>query len=184
MIRSVIKYGLIIILAFSIGKAQGQQYTEYDLKAAYVYNFSKFITWPSTAFESSESDFKIVVFGSSPITGVLYKALKNRKIMGREISIKVIYSLDDLEDAHILFVSKGMQKEIKQVVSACEYQTTLVIGDVIEGFCQSGGIINFTQKSSKYRFEINNQAAQKSGLKISSKLLALARIISSEEIKF
>ena len=184
MIRSVLKYSIIIIFALSFGKAQGQQYTEYDLKSAYVFNFSKFITWPTSAFESTESDFKIVVFGSSPITSVLYKALKGRKIMGRNISIKVIYSIEDLEDAHILFVSKGMQKELKQVISKYENKATLVIGDVIEGFCQSGGIINFTEKSSKYRFEINNQAAQKTGLKISSKLLSLARIISSEEIKF
>ena len=185
LIKGFIKYGLILLLSLSIiDKVQGQQYTEYDLKAAYIYNFSKFIVWPKNIFKTENSDFNIVVYGSSPITEVLYKALKNRKIMGRNISIKVIYSLDDLEDAHILFVSKDMQENIKEVIDACNDKAILVIGDVLEGFCQAGGLINFTPKSSKYRFEINHQVAQKSKLKISSKLLALARIISSEEIEF
>ena len=77
-----------------------------------------------------------------------------------------------------------MQENIKEVIDACNDKAILVIGDVLEGFCQAGGLINFTPKSSKYRFEINHQVAQKSKLKISSKLLALARIISSEEIEF
>jgi len=184
LIKSVITYGLLLVLALSVGKVKAQQYTEYDLKAAYIYNFSKFVNWPSSSFEDESDDFEIVVYGSSPITEVLYKALKNRKIRGRSISIKVIYDLKNLGDAEILFVSKDMQKDIKNIVNICEGSPILIIGDILEGFCQSGGIINFTQKSSKYRFEINNQAAQRAGLKISSKLLALARIVSSEEIKF
>jgi len=171
-------------LALSFSKAQAQQYTEYDLKAAYIYNFSKFIIWPKRAFENENSDFQIVVYGSSPVTGVLYKALKGRKIMGRNISIKVIYNLRDLGNAQILFVSKDMQEHLKETINICENTTTLVIGDVLEGFCQAGGMINFTPKSSKYRFEINKQVAQKSQLKVSSKLLALARIIRSEEVEF
>ena len=184
MIKSLLKYGLILALTFIVSKGWAQQYTEYDLKAAYVYNFSKFITWPANTFENETSDFTIVVYGSSPITEVLYKALKNRTIRGRHISIKVIYNLDDLKDAQILFVSQSMQKDLKAIVSLTENRSILVIGDVIDGFCQAGGIIDFTEKSSKYRFEINNQAALKAHLKISSKLLSLARIISSEEVKF
>jgi hypothetical protein len=182
--KQAIKYCIIIILSLFAHKAIAQQYTEYDLKAAYIYNFSKFVSWPIQAFETDTEDFKIVVFGDSPITKVLLKALKNRKILNREISIKVIYRIKDLEDAHILFVSKLMQHQSKEIIDLCESKSILVVGDVIENFCQLGGTINFTRKSSKYRFEINNQSAKESGLKISSKLLALARIISSEEIKF
>lgn len=184
MIKLILKYSLIIILFLSIGKVHAQQYTEYDLKAAYVYNFSKFIFWPKTVFNNDESDFNIVVYGSSPITEVLYKALKNHKIRGRNISIRVIYNLADLGNAQILFVSKDMQENIKEVVTICNSQSVLVIGDALEGFCQAGGFVNFTPKSSKYRFEINRQAVEKSKLRISSKLLALARIIKSEEIEF
>ena len=110
--------------------------------------------------------------------------MAGREILGRHISIKVIYKIEDLQEAQILFVSKEMQTQLKSTVSACNNKSILIVGDIIEGFCQSGGIINFTQKSSKFRFEINNQSAQKSNLKISSKLLSLARIISSEEIQF
>ena len=165
-------------------KAQAQQYTEYDLKAAYVFNFSKFVSWPESSFKSADSKFKIVVLGSSPITPVLHKALKGRTILGKAISIQSVYEIDDIEEPQIIFVSKDMQSQMKQIVKFCENKPILIIGDVIDGFCQSGGIINFTIKSSKYRFEINNAAAKQANLKISSKLLALARIISSEEIKF
>jgi len=183
LIKAVLKYGLIILILFSV-KVRAQQYTEYDLKAAYIYNFSKFVTWPPNTFRNQTSKFKIVILGESPITSILNKALKNRKIMGREISIQVIYQVDDLKDAQILFVSKEMQNNLQSISDICLNQPILLIGDVIEGFCQAGGVINFTEKSSKYRFEINNQVAQSSHLKISSKLLALARIVSSEEIKF
>ncbi len=183
MIKAILKYGLILLILFSV-KVRAQQYTEYDLKAAYIYNFSKFVTWPNNTFKNQTSKFKIVVLGESPITPILNKALKNRKIMGRDISIQVIYQIDDLKDAQILFVSKEMQNQVQAISDKCINKSILVIGDVIEGFCQAGGVINFTEKSSKYRFEINNQIAKQSHLTISSKLLALARIVSSEEIKF
>lgn len=184
LIKTFLKYGVIIILFLFTAKAQAQQYTEYDLKAAYLYNFSKFVSWPENSFENEASEFHIVVFGDSPITSVLFKAMAGRKILGRPISIKVIYKIEDLEEAQILFISKDMQTQLKSTISACNNKSILIVGDAIEGFCQSGGIINFTRKSSKFRFEINNQSAQRNNLKISSKLLSLARIISSEEIQF
>jgi hypothetical protein len=184
LIKTILKYGLIILLAFVFSKAKGQQYTEYDLKAAYVYNFSKFVNWPETSFKSETSPFIITVFGDNPITPVLNKALKSKNIKGREIKIRVIYNIEEIGETHILFVSRDAQGQLAQIIKHCENQSILVVGDIIENFCQSGGIINFTAKSSKYRFEINNQAAHNSNLKISSKLLALSRIVSSEEIKF
>lgn len=184
MIKAILKYGLVLTLALIFAGAKGQQYTEYDLKAAYIFNFSKFVTWPESAYISETSDFNIIVFGDSPVTPVLQKALKNKQVMGRNISIKVIYSVDQITDAHILFVSRDAYSNLNTIISKCDKKSILVVGDIIENFCQSGGIINFTPKSSKYRFEINNQAARNSKLMISSKLLALARIVTSEEIKF
>jgi len=179
-----LKYYLIILIALFANKVMSQQYTEYDLKAAYVYNFSKFVTWPSYAFENDQSSFDIVVLGESPITKVLLKALKDRKILNRNISIKVINNVEEIRGAQLVFLSKNMQAKTKEVVAYCKNKPILLVGDVIEGFCQSGGTINFTPKASKYRFEINNQATKSSQIVISSKLLALARIINGDEIKF
>lgn len=183
LIKFIIKYSLLVLILF-VGRAHAQQYTEYDLKAAYLYNFSKFVSWPENAFETENSNFEITVIGDSPITDVLFKAFKGRKIEGRRITISVVYTVEDLETSHLLFVSKDMESELSSILTKLSNAPTLLVGDVIEGFCRSGGIINFTKKSSKYRFEINNQSAIKSNIKISSKLLSLARIISSEEIKF
>lgn len=164
--------------------AKAQQYTEYDLKAAYIYNFSKFVSWPTESIEPKSEKFQIVIFGNSPISPTLYQALKGRRIQGKEISIRVVYLIENIGNPHIIFVAKKMKLQTNELVSYCENKPILLIGDVIDGFCQMGGIINFTKKSSKYRFEINNKQSQNSKLKISSKLLALARIIRSEEIKF
>ncbi len=182
--RVVVKYGLIVLLALVFSKARGQQYTEYDLKAAYVYNFSKFVEWPNSVFDNHKSPFVITVFGDNPIVPVLHKALNSKHIKGRDIKIRVIYSVQDIGHTHILFVSRNYQALVGDIINSSQNKPILVVGDVVENFCQAGGIINFTPKSSKYRFEINYQSAQNSKLKISSKLLALSRIISSEEIRF
>ena len=172
---------MFTILSFSLS---AQQYTEYDLKAAYIFNFSKFVSWPATAFDNDESDFNIVVFGESPITKILINAFKGRKILNRDISIKVIYRIEDLPETHILFVSKEMQLETANLIEKIGDKPILLVGDVVESFCQFGGTINFTSRSSKYQFEINNNAAIRSHLRISSKLLALSKIITNDEIKF
>lgn len=172
---------MFAVLSYSLS---AQQYTEYDLKAAYIFNFSKFVSWPQAAFENEDSDFNIVVFGDSPITKVLFKAFKGRKILNRDISIKVVYRIEDLPEAHILFVSKEMQLETANLIEEIGEKPILLVGDVVESFCQLGGTINFTSRSSKYQFEINNNAANRSHLRISSKLLALSKIITSDEIKF
>lgn len=184
MTKYLLKYYLLIVFTTLSFSLSAQQYTEYDLKAAYVFNFSKFVSWPTNAFENDDSDFNIVVFGDSPITKVLFKAFKGRKIQNRDISIKVIYRIEDLPNTHILFVSKEMQVEVANLIEHINDKPILVVGDVVESFCQLGGTINLTSRSSKYQFEINNNAAIKSHLKISSKLLALSKIITSDEIKF
>ena len=161
-----------------------QQYTDYELKAAYIFNFSKFVSWPQNAFDKDDGDFNIVVFGDSPITKVLFNAFKGRKIQNRDISIKVIYRIEDLPETHILFVSREMQVEVVNLIESINDKPILVVGDVVESFCQLGGTINFTSRSSKYQFEINNNSAIRAHLRISSKLLALSKIITINEIKF
>jgi len=174
----------LVFLGLLMYKAQAQQYTEYDLKAAYIYNFSKFIKWPDHSFPQDTSSFQITILGDSPITEVLHKAMKGRKVGSRDIHIRVVHKVEQIGSPHILFVSKNMQKIIPNIVKQCGNKPILIVGDVLDGFCQSGGVINFTPKSSKFRFEINNEAAQHFNLKISSKLLALSRIVTSDEIKF
>ena len=184
MNKRFLKYYLVIVFAILSVSVSAQQYTEYDLKAAYIFNFSKFVSWPQNTFEHDDSDFNIAVFGESPITKVLLAAFKGRKIQNREISIRVFYRIEDLPKAQIVFVSKGMQLETANLIEIIDNRPILLVGDAVESFCQLGGVINFTARGSKYQFEINNNAAISLHLKISSKLLALSKIISNDEIKF
>ncbi len=157
-----------------------QQYTVSELKAAYLYNFSKFVEWPKSSFESRNSKFVITVLGESNVSKVLNKAFKNRTIMGHKISIRVVYDIDDIRNPHIIFVTKGHQRNLKKILDKIGERSILTVGDVIKDFCQLGGIINLTDRRSKYRFEINNKAASESGMKISSKLLVLSKIVGGD----
>lgn len=178
------------ILAFFVGfvlipkTSTAQQYTETDLKVAYLYNFTKFVTWPAIAFRKNNSHFVITILGESPVVEILQTALKGKKVKGRAIIIKQISEISEIQNPQILFIPKIANYNVTNIVDECANKHVLLVADHIEYFCELQGIINFTDRQDKYRFEINNKAAIKAGLKISSKLLSLSRIINGEEVQF
>ena len=185
--RIITYYSIFIVFLggfFVPQTALSQQYTETDLKVAYLYNFTKFITWPAVAFRKDNTHFTITVLGKSPIVEILEIALKNKAVQSRKIVIRQISKISEIKNPQILFITKSANYNISDIIEKCGNQHILLVADHIEYFCESQGIINFTDKKDKYRFEINNKAAINAGLKISSKLLSLSRIINGEEIQF
>jgi len=177
---------LIILLIFQVvfasfvNKTFAQQYSEYELKAAYIYNFGKFVKWPE---KSLKKEFIIGVYGLNPFKGILKEALSGRTLYGKPIKIIYFSDLKNIEKCNILFIPKVKKEELLRILNAVKNYPVLTVGDNIEDFCISGGNINFTPKYSKYRFYINNNSAKRKKLKISSKLLSLSKIIT-DEIKF
>ncbi len=175
----------LIFLALWIGVTMGwsdlahsqssERYQEYHVKAAFLYNFAKFVEWPPESSQSSQSLFIIGILGKDPFGGGL-DLLKGKAIEGRELVIKRFPRLDELEKCHILFISSSEKNQLPKILKAVEKFKTLTVGDV-EGFAQAGGSINFFIEEEKIRFEINLQASQRQGIRISSQLLKLARII-------
>ncbi len=174
---------MLFILVLSSKNVFAQKYSEYDVKAAYVYNFAKFINWPPHYFENKDV-LVIGIYKNQNFGEVLEKVLENKKIKTKFWEINFINSVEDFEPCDILFVSNCSKEETIKLLKKVNKKSTLTIGNNIQKFCQYGGIINFTPKGSKKRFEINNNAAQKHKIKISSKLLTLARIITKDEIEF
>ena len=160
-----------------------QKYSEYDVKAAYVYNFAKFISWPSNYFANKDV-LVIGVYKNQNFGEILEQVLENKKIKNKFWEIVFMNSVDEIEDCDILFVSNCSKEESLKLLKKVDKKNVLTIGNNIPNFCQYGGIINFTPKGSRKRFEINNNAAIKHKIKISSKLLTLARIITKNEIEF
>jgi len=157
----------------------GQRYSEYDVKAAYIYNFIKFIDWP-TGYVESKKRIVIGVYKNQRFGDILEHLLENKKVKGKMWEIRFIYTVADVEGCDVLFVSSASLSETIDIIRKTKNKPILTIGNNIKDFCKYGGIINFTPKGDSKRFEINNNAAKKHKLRISSKLLALARIINSK----
>lgn len=177
------RFWLILLLVVPF-IAKSQQYTEYELKAAYLFNFGKFIEWPNEAFKKPTDPLIIGIYGNNPFSEVLQQIIQNKTIQNRPVIIINVNNFEEASTCHILYVSKINKLQLNQLLQAINNKPILSVGDNIEEFCQSGGIINFTSQYSQKRFEINNKASARALLIISSKLLALSRIVTDEEIKF
>ncbi len=164
--------------------SKSQQYTEYELKAAYLFNFGKFVEWPNEAFKKPSNPFIIGIYGNEPFSEVLQQIIQNKTIQNRPVIIINVSNFEEAATCNILYVSKINKLQLNELLQAINNKPILTVGDNIEDFCQTGGIINFTSQYSQKRFEINNKASARALLVISSKLLALSRIVTDEEIKF
>jgi hypothetical protein len=167
---------ITILIAFCSVCVSGQgSLPEHEVKAAFIYNFSKFVDWPSNAFPSSDSPLAIGVIGDSSLKNTLQRIVSNENINGRSIVVSQAKNDENLKRYHILFVGKSELNKTSGILSSVRGSSVLTIGETGE-FLRSGGVINFFLENNKVRFEINPNAAQRNSLKISSKLLRLAKI--------
>lgn len=154
---------------------------EYPLKALFLYNFGGYVEWPVTAFLGPDQPFVIGVLGPAPLLDTLSDIAASKKIGQRRIVIQHFLSVEAIRSCQILFVTRGVSpQEQRQAVEKLVNQPVLIVGES-DGFARSGGTVNFFVESNKIRFEINPEAARQQQLKISSKLLALARIVQSRD---
>jgi len=154
--------------------AQAAPPSEYQLKAAYLFNFAKFVEWPTGAFAQATSPMVIGVLGDNPFGGDLERTIHGKSINDHPMQVRAVQSLGDAKQCHILFISPSEKKRLPEIVAALRGVPVLTVGES-EGFPEAGGMINFVLEGNKIRFQINNDAARNAGLKISSKLLSLAQ---------
>lgn len=149
---------------------------EYRVKAAFLYNFSKFVEWPAIALGDKDKPFVIGVCGEDPFGSDLNKTVEGKTVEGRPYSIRRFRRAADVGPCHILFISESERSRAAKIIDGLQNAHTLVVGDT-DGFIQRGGAVNFIIEDRKVRFEINPEAISRAGLKVSSKLLALAKIV-------
>jgi hypothetical protein len=160
-----------------------QQYSEIELKAAYLYNFTLFVEWPQHTL--SQNYFTIGVYKDEDMYIILTEMLRGRKVGKLPIKIIEVKQLKDAQKADLLYFGKETSdNELKDILDIIAHKPVLSVGNEIEDFCYKGGIINFRPEYFKKRFEINNEKALSLGLKISSKLLVLSKIIKANENRF
>lgn len=151
---------------------------EYRIKAAFLYNFTKFVKWPEKAFANAASPIKICILGDSPF-GTSLEAIENKTAGGRKFVIFEAKSVDDIDDCHVLFISNGSEKEFFNSIEHIQQKNILTVGDK-QGLARKGSVINFIVVNNKVQFEINTKSAERANLKISSQLLKIARIVKDE----
>jgi hypothetical protein len=150
---------------------------EYAIKAAYLYQFARYVEWPPNAFANETAPLIIGVLGTDPFGGVLDEIARSKRIEGHTIVIRRFASMADYTPCHILFIASSVSPEEKAAaIQKARGSAVLLVGEE-PGFADEGGMINFFMDENKIRFEINTENAKQDRLKISSKLLSLAKIV-------
>lgn len=180
-LKKILIASATVALSLTAGKTHAQ-YSEYEVKAAYIFNFAKFIEWPADYIEGDT--LYLCVYKNDPFGIILEKTMIGRKANGKDWKIKRISNLNEAGECHFLIVSGIKQHEAMQVLKNIGSRPIVTIGDELNNFCTIGGVINFLPQYSERQFEINKDVANDIGIKISPKLLLLAKIISTKEDEF
>jgi hypothetical protein len=160
--------------------ADPEAVSEYQVKAAFLYNFTKFVEWPNSSFAATNAAFVIGIVGNDPFGGTLDEVVKSGQAHGRLLQVKRLKSGDRIGDCQILFVSRSETGNIESFLQDLGQQPVLTVGDA-EGDAARGLMINLIVVKGSVKMEINRQRAEQSHLQISSKLLGLAKIVESEK---
>lgn len=147
---------------------------EHRVKAAFLYRFASYVKWPPTAFARPDTPFTIAVMGAEGVAAELEQTVLGRTVGDRVVAVKRIKPGDSLSGVHMLFVGKAEAARLAQLVQAAQTRSILTVTESEEALRQ-GSVINFIVAEQRVRFAISLDSAEKSGLKLSSRLLAVAQ---------
>jgi hypothetical protein len=164
---------ICVSLHVPIALAQQSAPTEYQVKAAYLYNFGKFVDWSATSVAAKNDAFQICVIGQDPFGPALEAALVKQSIDGKGVMARRIAKPQDALGCRILFISSSEDRQLKGIFTVLDGAGVLTVSDIPQ-FSQRGGMIEFTLEGNKVRFEVNLASAEAAGLTLSSELLKVA----------
>jgi hypothetical protein len=169
----------LLLLLGPLTRAADPAPTEYEIKAAYLFNFAKFVEWPSGSLRTNEP-IRIGILGRGNFLDEIYKTINNKKIDTHPVRVETYDSLP-AQLPHILFIASAPERrQLRRLLNESPDQPVLIVGQ-IESFCESGGAINLKRDGRKIRFEVNPKAAERRQLKMSSKLISVAlRVVETE----
>jgi YfiR/HmsC-like len=164
---------LSLALLLLAAGAQESQPSEYQIKAAFLFNFAKFVEWPPASFADENSPLVIGILGDNPFSGDLERIIQNKTINRHSLVTKQFHLLAEARNCQMLFISTSEKKRFTEIFEGLRGTSVLTVSET-DGFTEAGGMINFILENKKIRFRINDEAAKAARLKISSKLLTLA----------
>jgi hypothetical protein len=161
-----------VLVSVSCVQAQQANPTEYAVKAAYLYNFGKFVEWPVQVTAAADV-FTICVLGEDPFGATFDTTIAGESLNGKKVAVNRIARLQDAVSCRILFISSSEQGRLKEILAALDKTSVLTVSDMPQ-FTRRGGMIQFIMAANKVRFEVNLTNAERTGLTLSSQLLKVA----------
>jgi hypothetical protein len=166
----------LVVLLFGRTQAQSPTAGEYQVKAAFLFNFAKFVEWPSSSLPDPSAPLRICILGRDPFGEELRNITKEKTVSGRKLQIDQLVDLQQARACQIVFIASSERAHLKEILEGLQGANVLTVADT-KGFAEQGGMINFVLENDRVQFEVNRKAAEQAGLKISSKLLSVAKLV-------
>jgi hypothetical protein len=167
---------LLVVASNVLGQAKPG---EYQVKAAYLYNFGRFVEWPAKLTTANTGSFTICVLGDDPFGPALDTTLAGEMIGNQKVAARRISSLQESVDCQILFISLSEAKRLNRIIEALGNSAVLTVSDIPQ-FSQRRGMIQLVMEGNRIRFEVNLAATQRAGLTLSSELLKVATAVRKD----
>lgn len=162
-----------------IALAGEPEFTEYEVKAGFIYNVAKFVEWPDSGGQATKGSMSLCIVGTDPF-GKTLDAMEGKTVKGKRLEIRRLSSIRDVKECEIAFISSSEKERMSRIAEALKESSVLSIGDT-EGYIHQGVIMNFYLDRKKVRFEIDLERARRARLSISSQLLKLAKIAGEKQ---
>jgi hypothetical protein len=176
--RQAVLCGVLGLTVFFRGAGGAEAPTEYQVKAVFVYNFSRFVEWPPQSFTAPDEPFVIGVLGGDPFGARLDEAVHGEQIDQHPLVVRRFRNLGEIGDCRILYIDRSESAQVPQILAALDHRNTLTVSD-LDASSERGVMIQFTTENNRIRLRINVESARAAGLTISSKLLRSADIVGT-----
>jgi hypothetical protein len=174
-LRRLLAVALLIFTATAL-PAQESKPGEYQVKAAYLFNFGKFVKWPAAIPAEKDNAFTFCVLGRDPFGPALDSILAGEDLGGKPVAVRRIVKPQEAGPCRVLFISSTEENRLKEILTVIDESGVLTVSD-IPGFARRGGMIQFVLEGNKVRFEINLTSAENAKLTLSSELLKVAAAV-------
>jgi hypothetical protein len=155
-------------------RAEAAANSEYQVKAAFLYNFMKFVDWPGDGL-STPGTVTLGILGKDPF-GEALDEVRGKTVKGRRVVVVHLRGIDELKECDLLYICASERGRLSQILKAVQNARVLTVADQ-DGFCQAGGMINLLFVKNRVGFEVNVAAASRARFRVSSQLLKLARLV-------
>lgn len=170
---------LLSALLLLAPRAEAAPEKEYQVKAAFLFNFAQFVHWPDSLFRDKGSPLVLGILGEDPFESYLDEVVRGEKVNGHPIKVARYRSVDQVKDCHILYIGASEERRSADVLAALGRKQILTVGES-DLFPRRGGMVSMVNRQGRIRLSVNLQAIQASDLGVSSKLLQLAEIVPAE----